>query len=432
MKKTKCLLLLSLLLITYVGVMIPIVKADPSKIEYGNVTHILDRDADMVPQLSISVSYVLDCNSGLNLTDVTAANNHSYVIIDKSNDAVVMTGLMDYDSSDDSFDAVASLGAIPNGVYYFAMNFSRVSDGEWNYTEYLKSTGFQVSHTVKIQYTVTISPDMTSINIICTTNPTYALDPALDNTNAEVTYHIRKDSITVATGSLTYQSANLFTGQNINVKHGTGIYYVWITIDYDHVTGTISSENQINIPGHFFPRTAPLEDLLFYVIILAIVLGIILAIVFVYAKRGHGRVEKRKKTVVADKPLEVIEIDKTKTTKTQLGKSVQKEKGKTQANKDLIFSVPQWEEEELETQESKSDSPQTTISTTSSSTYSLHCPQCNSWVEIDEYIKAKCPNCENPLLLAVYCPKDQKWFDVPEKGDFKCPICSGPLKYTDK
>ncbi len=235
----------------------------------------------------------------------------------------------------------------------------------------------------------------------------------------------------MATGSLTYQSENSFIGQNINVKYGSGVYYIWITIDYDYISGTVSSEDQINIPGHYFPRSAPLEDLVFYVIILAIVIGIVLVIAFIYAKRGHGRVEKRKKTALSEKPLEVIEIDKTKTTKTQLSKTVQKEKGKTQANKDLIFSVPQWEEEELESQESISDTRQA-ASDGSTSAYSLHCPQCNSWIEIDEYIKAKCPNCESPLYLAVYCPKDQKWFDVPEKGDFKCPICSGPLKYSDK
>ncbi|MBD3349936.1 MAG: hypothetical protein GF364_00440 [Candidatus Lokiarchaeota archaeon] len=288
---------------------------------------------------------------------------------------------------------------------------------------------------MNISYQLIPDGNINYIDIDVSTDPLELGDPDVNSSNTDYAkYHVLKDGNEIISGDLNYIEPNHFKVTGISLKFkGSGTYAVWVEISY---LGTVTStEDQINGSEHYIDRSKPLEDFMWYAIIIVslVILAIIAAIIV--SKRSRRETKKRMKIKQKTGPIEVIDF-KQNAQRLSAKKKEKKKKGVTEANEDLIFSVPKWEVDELENG-SEEDSTSMdaerdiiSVATEKKSGFSMHCPSCNAWFEIDEYIVTDCPECGTALSLAMYCPNDDKWFDVPEPGKYECPICSKQLKYS--
>lgn len=103
---------------------------------------------------------------------------------------------------------------------------------------------------------------------------------------------------------------------------------------------------------HMFSRYNVMEIVILLVIILGAILGAIIAIAIIYMKKSTASLErkhkKEKKKDIKIKEITKQDLKEAKERKTEKKPKEKKEKGKTEASKDLIFSVPTWEDEDLE------------------------------------------------------------------------------------
>lgn len=427
MQKTRINGIITILIIFISGILtftIP-VSGDPG-LEYGPVSYTLSTNSQEVPQIYIKTEYVYDDVNLVNLS--TGLDNNSFVIIDHSTDKHVKNGLLDYDSGDDSFSKLISLADVPEGDYYFALDFDSGTDS--NYTEFYADDPFTVEHTIYMDYSVVPSSDLSSFSIDLQTSPTYTGYDALNDTNCVIKYHLKKGNIQVKEDTLNYVSENEFEANGINLKgFGSGTFYVWLELDCNYLSETITTEDVQDAIGHSFTRSAPLEDILTWIILVAVVVILVVVGALIYARRGAGRVEKRTKKK-EDEVIEVLDLKKSSATHLDTNRKKKKQKGKTEVNKDLIFSVPQWEEEDLEAEKAAADFNIEESIDEAPNQYTMHCSECDSWYEVDDLVELDCPKCGVPLSLAMYCPNDEKWFEVPDAGAYDCPKCSGPLRYS--
>jgi len=287
---------------------------------------------------------------------------------------------------------------------------------------------------LNIEYIV--APDSSAINYIfiqvfC--HPTGGL-PNVTNENVEYAkWHLEKNDREIKSGDLKFIYENYFESDQISLKWlGSGTYSIWIEIKFmGNITSTESLKNE---PNHKITRSAPLEDFLWITLIIVSIIVIVIIIAIFISRRGLRQEEKRLKSGLIEKPVEIIDISKSNIQKIQK-QSEKKQKGKTQVSTDLIFSVPQWEEEDLEAVSEQIGVPPESLTQPKieqkKEIYTLHCASCNNWYEIDEYIESECPNCKTKLMIALYCNKCNKWFDVPKLGTYQCPKCSNKLQYFE-
>jgi hypothetical protein len=432
MKKThlfNTMILFSILSLIFSSSLSP-VKAE---LIYGNIVSQYYNDPTTnIPTVNVSIDHIYTTASGgydLNITHPEIAND-SYIIYSSADDSVVKWGQMNLDGY--NYNLEIPLSDVANGTYYLGFEFE---DDVVNKTDDLfkSETTFTVIHSLQIIWSITPADDGNTVTIKTTlVTPTYSSLPAVDDTTVgQARYHLLKDSTEVKVGNLVYNSGSGdFEANDVSlVGLGSGNFSVYVDIEYLPLGKICSSIYGMNMNLHWFMRSAPFEDLLWISLIIIGAIAVVVIAVFIYAKKGSANVERRKKPVKENAPLEVIDIKKGNVQKIDTRKLPQKEKGKTKASKDLIFSVPQWEEEEFSAEigevTSSSNAP-----ISKSIIYSMHCPKCNSWFEIDDFVEIECPKCSESLSLAMYCSKDDKWFDVPKLGDFKCPVCSGALKLS--
>ncbi len=199
---------------------------------------------------------------------------------------------------------------------------------------------------LNIEYQV-INTDNDTFNIDCYNITFSSTNENVTNLNVSVyKYHVMKNGVelTELSGNLDYVSPGKFKKEGISlIWKGSGTYSVWL--EFQHDSQTITTQQYISSP-HLFERTALVEDFLFAMIII-IPISIIVAIcVFIYLRKKPSSLEKRKKNK-KEKSIDIIDLKKEKGKK----EKQKSEKGKTQADKDLIFSVPQWEVDEEEEKE---------------------------------------------------------------------------------
>jgi len=288
---------------------------------------------------------------------------------------------------------------------------------------YSQGESFQIAYIVSVD-----SAEINYINIQVYFTPQGSTPDINASSLDYAKWFVEKDNRVIRQGDLKFVSDNHFESGQISLKWlGSGTYYAWIEVSYKgNVTSTESEKDDTS---HKVLRSAPLEDFLHIAtIIIAIVIAVII-IAIIISRRGLRQEQKRLKASMIEKPIEIIDINKSNIKKIEK-KQQKKQKGRTQISQDLIFSVPQWEEEDLEKlNDETSETKEGSKDLEAKIIYSLHCPSCNNWFEIDEYVETDCPNCQTKLLLALYCDKCDKWFDVPKMGEYKCPKCSNPLKF---
>ena len=82
------------------------------------------------------------------------------------------------------------------------------------------------------------------------------------------------------------------------------------------------------------------ELALFFGVIIGIIVAIVITIVFIRFRKNKGSYER--KTTDDKGAIKIKEISKEELKKAKKEEK-EKEKGRTEVSKDLIFSVPQWE-----------------------------------------------------------------------------------------
>ena len=378
-------------------------------------------NTSIAPSLSLIIGSITDPDNGGN--NITSPPEHNYIILKDS--VEISSGIMT--ASGNVWSSDVDLSGFEDGLYIVAFNFTTVSGVKRGYVE-MTDQSFTLAHVLLIDYTALFDIDDDGFTIsfekLKSSNTNGKDVNELSVTSA--TYHVGKNGREVFSGNLNYNSGKYDTDVSMSWKF-SGEFYVWVEFTYD---GVDYSTYVIDDPiiTHIVIRSAPMET---SILVVAIIIGTViavLALIIIRSKRGSGRIENRK-VAKETGPIEVIDLKKKNVQKLDTKKiTKKKQKGKTQVNKDLIFSVPQWEEEDLvgdsESYEAVNDE---TTSLHEELSYSMHCPECDSWFEIEKFVEIDCPKCDASLSLAMYCRSEDKWFDVPKPGDYDCPTCSKKL-----
>ncbi|MHA1872172.1 MAG: hypothetical protein ACTSXF_14595 [Promethearchaeota archaeon] len=404
------------------------VKADI--IYYGVQVNVFT-GSQKVPTLNLTIDHIYDTNTSSNLNESYPNISDFFIIYSLDTHEPVDHGNMN--RTGEKYHAIYPLSKVPNGDYYVGFNFSSSQpNGGQNSTDFNQKYKIHVEHTLYIQYVVTPTED-NNINIAVTyVGSTYEYDPEVTASNVKIAkYHILKNGISILSGNLTYQSPGKFVANDVSLKNrGSGNFSVWVEFETTFMENKIvDTKDEASIVGHYYTRSAPFEDLFWITLIIIGAAFVIIIGLIIYAKRSSASITKTKPRKEKD-TVEVIDIKRANVKKLDIHKQ-KEEKGKTKASEDLIFSVPQWTEEDLEaTQTSAASEGEGEVTSEQEISYSLHCNKCNSWYEVEEFVEIDCPKCGAPLNLAMYCPNDDTWFDVPKPGNYNCPKCGKPLKYS--
>ena len=312
---------------------------------------------------------------------------------------------------------------------------------------------FAITHKVVItQYTMTYSQGI--VNIIATAKCTYQ-DAVVVNDPGTIAQYSIRDAETkeeVLSGDLTYQGSSWAAAVDMAGKSGE--YYAVLRFKTAEVSTFFSTPDEADpTHGNQWEVSFDIGQYLIYIILGSVAAVLLVVIIVVVTTKKKENVidrhapDKKKK----DKPLEIVEISKGELKKQKLGTGANKKTPvKKLDDKGLIFNVPTWEVEEEEEPTAPVMAPPSaaTAAARTSSTapasasapvkkapvqktgYTLHCPGCNSWYEVDEYEKLGCPKCNTDLEVAMWCRQCSKWFDVPEPMDVDCPICAQKLSYS--
>jgi len=188
-----------------------------------------------------------------------------------------------------------------------------------------------------------------NVEVALKANPTIKIT----NDSAQIyKYHIKDVNFqTIRSGNLTWDATrNEWKKDDIPLAWtGGGDFY--ITLEFKIESMTESQETEIiDDVLHSYFRNNAVEIVILVVIIVSIALGITAVIVFIYLRKSTAAVER--KTKEKEKEIKIKEIKKSELMEAKEKETVElakkEEKGKTKASEDLIFSVPKWDEGDLE------------------------------------------------------------------------------------
>ncbi len=162
-------------------------------------------------------------------------------------------------------------------------------------------------------------------------------------------YHVYRDEKgdeEVLSGNLKYDSDNKeWSVKGINLFwKGNGKFYVTVefqTKDMDESVETDTSDDS----KYMYTRANVLEPILEVVIVIGTIIGVVVLIIFIRAKRQGISVERKVKESKEEVKIQEISKDDLKVAKKK-EKKKEETKGKTEAKEDLIFSVPKWESDD--------------------------------------------------------------------------------------
>ncbi|MHA1732162.1 MAG: CHY zinc finger protein [Promethearchaeota archaeon] len=407
---------------------------------------------------TLSVSNLQFYNwDGTPITDLSAANQYARIYLVNATGSKFGTAIpLTYDADKKWHVDGASISSFPNGEYSLNVEVSNVSETN---ADDITTKNFTIKHEYYFSDNLTASyiakdDSVTLLNSFIPIATTYTgSDNASYIGNASATVHkysvINKWGKTTREGNLTWDGKTslwLFPSEVPLAWSGQGNQTLKVEFQFKGYDSPYTLQTS-------YERGNSRELIILILGIAGVLTGVIVTVAVVYIKKkGHGldryEVDKKKKK---ESEIKVIEISTSDIKKARKGKlpaakkgkvkeeKPKKEKGKTQESEDLIFSVPQWEVDELDegtgeveqevVEEKVEEEADVTATGEVQFNYNMHCPSCNSWYQVDRAEGVKCPDCGVPLNVAVWCQHCQKWFDVPKPGKYACPICQNPLSF---
>ncbi|GAB4310642.1 MAG: hypothetical protein Kow0069_10930 [Promethearchaeota archaeon] len=399
-------------------------------------------EGGLVQEISVSNVNILDDVTSQFVTSVVAPGYVHLYLVDSDGNLFGGPKVMNYDATKKWHVDGASVASVPNGQYGL---FIEVQDAG-NYANFTTTSKTLVSvvHAYYFDGNITAiySPnlDTVSVPLAIPIKTTYTGTDAEDYLHSPAHLEWAKYSITNRWGDVVRQGDLLWdTTLDTPAYILPGVDLSWggqgtmnLTVSFKFV-----GDPQTYSLSTTFERAQSTELIIMVVGILGGILVVVLLSVAVWVKRkGHGldRYEADKKKKKKEKEIKILEISPADIKKAKRGKlpakkkeeKKEREKGKTQESEDLIFSVPQWEVDELEESETAVEEA---AASEPKFSYNLHCSTCNNWYQVEEFSKQKCPTCKKQMNVAVWCLHCQKWFDVPVPGQYSCPTCGQPLKF---
>jgi hypothetical protein len=347
--------------------------------------------------------------------------------------AIKASGTFKYNNVTNTWGATLSTaGLSESSSYAIRTNFTTLSGGAYSREE---TSIFAVKHYIKLVFALSYDATTNTAKLLVTSSKTSFQNKEI-TTASSFSYSLRDHTTDkeVGSGDLTYDTTAKFWKADISMKGLVGQFYLILTCKTDDVLEPHVTKDSVT---NLITTQAGLDAYLVYIILIAAAIVGFLIIILVSIKKKKNKIERAPKKE-KQKAIKVIEISKSELKKTRLT-SPKKKKVKKMDENALIFNVPTWEVEEEE-EEIPTIAPATGVagSTTTAvapspakvESYTLHCPGCNSWYELDEFEKIECPKCDTVLEIAMWCTPCAKWFDVPEIMEVNCPICNDKLGYS--
>lgn len=383
---------------------------------------------------------------GITLNDTTLTSPEvKFQFVNASGQKVTDKQSLTFDATNKWHKFNVSVASLPNGLYGLYIEVVSIETG--NQVKSGNSTTsldlFNVSHVYYFEEEIFAYYDDSSDTVqvaeikIATSYTGPGYNEKLANATTAQYCLLDAGGDLKATGDLIWiQDSSTWATPGIEMAwQGQGNFTLEVTFQFP-------GSAQVHMESDTFQRFNQSETIIVGIIITIIVLvAVVVTVVVIMKRRGTG-LEKYEKSVKKKKrDIKVLEISSSDIKKAKRGKlpdkkkakEQEKTKGRTKESNDLIFSVPQWEvdeldEEETETQEEETGSEQETT-VPGDFTYNLHCPGCNSWYQVEDFTGQKCPECKTNLAIAVWCTQCEKWFDVPTPGEYSCPLCDRPLNF---
>jgi hypothetical protein len=165
-------------------------------------------------------------------------------------------------------------------------------------------------------------------------------------------YYIKNNAgVVLISGNLTWDNtAGYWKKLGISLSStGSGKFFVTVEFKTSLLTESVESE-MIDDVTHSYTRSSILDFLFILIIIIAISAGSTVIIGLIYYRKSRTSIRRKRKE--KEKEVKILEIKKDELMAIETEKSEDKikreEKGKTKASEDLIFSVPKWDEGDLE------------------------------------------------------------------------------------
>jgi DNA-directed RNA polymerase subunit RPC12/RpoP len=320
------------------------------------------------------------------------------------------------------------------------------------------TNNFAIDHFVNIVFSLVYYQNEDKVTILVDTakssyNPNLSsIEPASITpelaSSAKYSLRNEKDKSEVAKGNLNYDAVSQKWITDVNMKDiKAGSYYAVLSFEVEGIQGVVTTPNEKSDKNSVEKKIVGNNYMLYVYIVIGASVAI-LAGIGLYLKRAQKNIERKPEKKAG--PIEIVEISKSELKKTRLA-TPPKKKATAMNKTGLIFNVPTWEVEDDEvtdTSESFSSPVASAASTSSAASssspvfstspiaaappvsYTLHCPGCNSWFEIDFFEKMQCPKCSTDLDVAMWCKLCNKWFDVAEPAEVNCPLCSSKLGYS--
>jgi Zn finger protein HypA/HybF involved in hydrogenase expression len=351
-----------------------------------------------------------------------------YIIKDMAQNIIRKSDDFSYNETTHCFYADVEMTSVPETTTMkIITNFTYNDNSAYSREE---SNNFEFRHQAVISVKLRNNPGTSFLTLDVNAYDTFTGIEIINSTATMYNYSIfKKDggSTPIAVGNLTYSTEFGSWSANVDVLRKMGDFYAVVTFKSINMAYSTTTENTWQEGTNLATRPFTFTDYLEIIIGLGIG-GVILFTILImkFTKKKEQIVERPKAD--AKKPLEIVEISKDSLKIQKLDpKSIKKVKKLD--DKGLIFNVPTWEVEEEEMETTATGASASTVVSTSYAGFTLHCPGCNSWYEVDEYEKLDCPKCGKGLEVAMWCVKCQKWFDVPKPMEVNCPKCTQKLQY---
>ena len=350
-------------------------------------------------------------------------------------------------SSTDSFwnASISAIHIKESSTLAVRTNFTTVNSLAWSYEV---TETFEIKHTIVIGFSLSYSATSdTATVLVSKAESTYNSDLTNDK-NAKLTddnatvhsYSLRErgSGTEAKKGDLEYDR---YWDAEIDMGGLRGDYYVVLTFKTDDFLEKVSSPNEPTEDTNLITREGQWDDYIIYIILIAVFAVVLLVGIVMFTKKQEKKIAREPKKK-KDGDVKIVEISSSELKKTRLtGPPKKKKKVKKMKEDAFVFNVPTWEvddEDEAAATSTASATPSFNPTASAASVpaaapvvaegFTLHCPSCNSWYEIDFFEKMDCPKCDSSLEVAMWCQQCSKWFDVPEPGAVNCPICSLALK----
>jgi hypothetical protein len=362
------------------------------------------------------------------LVNASTLTYYTFQIIDttQSNAVVYAPHDFTYHPTNGSYSAEIEATTIPesNGLAvqtnftYMAANYSSIETTEI----------FSLHHKILITLTILYVTGEQYARVTATAISTFNNEVIVTGNAVTATYKLinTADNSIKKQGNLSYSATAESWAVSIDMTDIKGTYNIEVAFSCNNIGGIFIKQSSEPIVAEI-----AIDPIPFIIAGGAAFVVILIIIVVVVKKKSEKVIDRSKQEKKSNKPLEIVEISRTELKKTKLG-GMKKTPVKKLDEKGLIFNVPTWEvdEEEPETAVASAvATTETSAAVAATTSYTLHCPGCNSWYEVDEYEKLECPKCNTALEVAMWCRQCSKWFDVPEPMDVDCPICNQALKY---